>query len=120
HYARCVREVRKRILAHADSGTPGNYFDYGYISEHLIGYLRDVEQLSDLSSRPRAEVLKGKYFLSDDYEDPRFHLDWSMIHILAPTAALVKDHVIYEKDRLKKTLNSATDSDDKAAQPMST
>jgi len=99
-YAKAVRTVRDQLSKGSDPATPGQYFDYRFVTERVLTYLRDVEQLGDLSSRARAAVLKGKFFLSDDYEDPRFHLDWSMIQMLAPTAALVREHVIAERRKV--------------------
>ncbi|MFD2112152.1 hypothetical protein, partial [Thiorhodococcus fuscus] len=99
-YAKAVRNVRKCLAEESDKGTPGYYFDYNLVTDRLQAYLRDVEQLSDLSSHARAEVLKGKFFLADDYEDPRFHLDWTMIQILAPSAAITRAYVEKENQEL--------------------
>lgn len=99
-YADAVCTVRGRLWQYSDPATPGQYCDYRFVTERTLTYLREVEQLGDLSSRARAAVLRGKYFLSDDFEDPRFHLDWSMIQMLAPSSALVREHVIAERRKL--------------------
>lgn len=99
-YSVAVCTVRQQLADRSDHATPGQYFDYRFVTERVLTYLREVEQLGDLSSRARAAVLRGKYFLSDDYEDPRFHLDWSMIQLMAPTAALMREHVIAERRKI--------------------
>lgn len=99
-YSDAVCEVRHKLSKQSDHATPGQYFDYRFVTERTLTYLRDVEQLGDLSSRARAAVLRGKYFLSDDYEDPRFHLDWSIIQMMAPSSALVREHIMVERKKI--------------------
>ncbi len=69
------------------------FLDFAYVSERTLRYMHDIESVDDLSGRARHEILKTKFYISDDYEDSRFNHDWAALHLLSPTASLIRRHI---------------------------
>lgn len=55
--------------------------------------------MGELSSTSRKNILQNKYFLDDDHEDPGFHLDWTIIQMLIPSAIM---HIELVKNKTEK------------------
>ena len=70
--------------------TPASLYNYDNVRLRTSELLKNIGRISDVSSNTRAGAIKNRYYLSDDYEDPRFHLDWTLAHMygsIAPSMA---------------------------------
>lgn len=74
-------------------GAPANHYDLQNVCLRLKTALVDAAHLGDVSNRVRTDAVRTKSYLADDYEDPRFILDWTMVHMYSPFALFLRAHV---------------------------
>lgn len=104
-YDWAVKEVKdelseKRSRHHS---TPVNFYDFKNVTRRTTDLLGDVGNLWDISNRIRSDAIRTRYYLADDYEDPRFHLDWTLLQMYSPVAGILKNHVEKSSKTLEKT-----------------
>lgn len=81
-----------------ENDTPANFYDFINVTCRTIDALRDIENMGDITNRVRSNAIRTRHYLADDYEDPRFHLDWTLVQMYGPTAGLLRRDIerIYE------------------------
>jgi len=98
---------REEIVGDRISGSVNPaHLSLSSVAAKAKNYAQALEQLPDVSSRFRADVIRNKHYLSDDYEDPRFHLDWSLAQLFSPVAMIVRMHIEGRMDGLVIKANS--------------
>ena len=95
NYEKAAIEVTKALSSSKlrRHGSPANFYDLENVKLRTITALLDTEQLSDISNRARSDVIKTRYYLADDYEDPRFHLDWTLLQMYGPLARILRNYI---------------------------
>jgi len=88
-----IASISENLKVHTGNEIQDCFLDFAYVSERTLRYMHDIESVDDLSGRARHEILKTKFYLSDDYEDSRFNHDWAALHLLSPTASLIRRHI---------------------------
>ncbi|HHJ16954.1 MAG TPA: ATP-binding protein [Gammaproteobacteria bacterium] len=98
--ANIVQVVYDRLHSHVGTSVQASYLDLAFVSQRTIRYLKDIEAVEDLSSRSRHEILKTKFYLSDDYDDSRFNFEWMALHLFAPMSKLLQRYIseVMEKE----------------------
>ena len=96
------RELSASNFRHHD--TPANVYDFNNVKCRTIDTLRDAEQFGDISNRVRTDALRTRHFLADDYEDPCFHLDWTLVQMYCPAAGILRRHVESASKKLAEDL----------------
>ncbi len=109
-YVAAVVRVRQWLIKRVKGDTPACYLDLRYVKDRALRYLRAAENMSDISGRVRAEIIRGKHFLAGDYIDPQFHLEWTLIQSMQPTAKLLQIHIKEQTELLQGTKNYDKDS----------
>ena len=84
-------------------GTPANFYDFNNVTLRAIDALHKVEQLGDISNRVRTDALRTRHFLADDYEDQRFHGDWTLVQMFGPAAGMLRHFVESASNDLKES-----------------
>ena len=93
------RELSSCTLRH--ESTPANFYDFNNVKRRAVVVLQNMEQLGDVSNRVRMDVLRTRHYLADDHEDPRFHLDWTMINMYSPSANVLKRYIKLRSEKLQ-------------------
>ncbi len=78
-----------------------NYYDFHSMKRQATKHLRDIEHLNDITNRVRSDAIRTRDFLADDYEDPRFHLDWTLIQMYGPAAGVQRRYIKLKSEELK-------------------
>ena len=86
-----------------NNSTPAIYFDLNNVQRQTLDLLHDVEQLQDITNRARSDAIRTRYYLADDYEDPRFHLDWTLSQMYGIAAAFQRRYVELVGSELRKS-----------------
>lgn len=78
--------VRNKLTDYVSDETPTSHLSLDYLANETIRQMRALINLANPSSISRLNILQNKYFLDDDYEDPGFHLDWTVGQMMIPSA----------------------------------
>ena len=89
-FDKAVIRARQRLVRIVSSDVPASHVDYRYIRDRAIRYVRSSAKMGDVTGRARAEILKNKLYLKGDYDDSEFQLDWTLLHMIGPTAWIVE------------------------------
>lgn len=100
-YTKCRVEVRDSLIKNVSIEMPSSYLDVEYLASEAIRQLREICLMDDLSSISRFNILHNKYFLNNDYEDPGFNLDWTMLQMLIPSASMSISKIEEYMNKLK-------------------
>ncbi|GEM_PF-3358426 len=65
---------------------PGEFVDYEYVKKRAIRFFKETEINGDPTNKARRDVLKTKYYIDDDFEDPHFLMEWTMHQMYSPAA----------------------------------
>ncbi|MBT9096618.1 ATP-binding protein [Methylovulum psychrotolerans] len=80
--------VRSKLSRYVSSDIPSSHLDLDYVAADAKRQLRALSTMGDNRSMTCLNILQNAYYLNDDYEDPGFHLDWTMVQILIPSALM--------------------------------
>ncbi len=80
--------VHKQLEKYVSDDMRTSHLDLDYVVAEAIRQLRIHSTLGDIRSTARVNILQNKYYLNDDYEDPCFHLDWTLTQMLIPSALM--------------------------------
>ncbi len=93
--------VRNKLVKLVSSDLPARFLDIDYISEEAIRQLTSHWTIGDVRSTSRVNIIQNLYFLNDDFEDPGFHLDWTMTQMLIPSTSLSIKWIEIEMQNIK-------------------
>lgn len=62
---------------------PYSMIDYAHIRGEAIRALAEFNDINEVSSPSYQQLIQNKYYLSDDFEDPLFKIEWTFIQILS-------------------------------------
>jgi len=102
-YESAVNYVKKELSSSKlrNNNISTNYYDFNSMKRQATEHLRDIEHLDDITNRVRSEAIRTRNFLADDYEDPRFHLDWTLIQMYGPAAGIQRRYINLKSEELK-------------------
>ncbi len=80
--------IQKKTRVLLRNEVPINFTDYEYIRNRAIGYLKEIELNGDPNNKARKSMLKTKYYIDDDFEDPQFLMEWTMNQMFSPAALI--------------------------------
>ncbi len=80
------KEVQKQIQPKLWRKIPAHFIDYEYIKSRAIHLFREVENNGDPTNKARRNIIKTKYYIDDDFEDPQFLMEWTMNQMFSPSA----------------------------------
>ena len=103
-YDKAVETVKSKLSSSnlRRENTPANLYDFNNVTRRTIAALQDTEQLGDVSNSARTEAIQTRHYLADDFEDPRFHLDWTLVQMYGPAAGILRRYVKDSSKDLKK------------------
>ncbi len=87
-YERSRTLVRSKLMNLVSVDLPTSHLDLNYAAAKTIRHLRALSTIADANSTSHFNVLHNKYYLNDDYEDPGFHLDWTLVQMFIPSALM--------------------------------
>lgn len=95
-FGELICDIQDEFISNSSlrSDAPAWAYNYENVFQRLLEALSNTAHIGDISNSTRTGVIKTKYFLSDDYEDPRFHLNWSLVQMYSALAPTLIDHVI--------------------------
>ncbi|MCF6337679.1 MAG: tetratricopeptide repeat protein [Gammaproteobacteria bacterium] len=98
-----VNHVKKELSSSKlrNNNISTNYYDFHSMKRQATKHLRDIEHLNDITNRVRSDAIRTRDFLADDYEDPRFHLDWTLIQMYGPAAGVQRRYITLKSEQLK-------------------
>jgi len=88
-YEQARIKVRAELLEkYVSQDIPSSHLDLDYVASEAKKQLHALSTMGNVRSLSRTNILQNNYFLNDDYEDPGFHLDWTLIQMLIPSALM--------------------------------
>ncbi len=89
---KAIRSIKDELKSNdrRENDTPANFYDFNNVTYRTIDALRDTENMGDITNRARSDAIRTRHYLADDYEDPRFHLDWTLVQMYSPTAGMLR------------------------------
>lgn len=101
-YDKSVETVKSKLsssnLRHEN--TLANLYDFNNVTRRTIASLHDTGQLGDVSNSTRMEAIQTRHYLVGDFEDHRFHTDWTLVQMYSSTARILRRHVKDSSDLL--------------------
>ncbi|MBS0299546.1 MAG: ATP-binding protein [Proteobacteria bacterium] len=101
-----VKDVSSRML------------DLTSVQQMTQEQFRIIEQMRDLTSSDRINILKNKYYLDDDFEDNMFILDWSYCRFYAPGAIIYPVMIEYKMKYLESLCFEVMSKDETIVTPQ--
>ena len=93
--------VRSKLINYVSPDLPTSHLDLDYAAAEAIRQLRALSTMDSASSTSRFNILHNKFYLNDDFEDPGFQLDWTLVQMLIPSSLMLMKWVKEEMELLK-------------------
>jgi len=70
------------------------------VKDKALSYLNSIRNVVDPTSKAKTNILQNKYYGHDDYLDPEFNLDWTLLQMFSPNAKLLRNNITEKMKKL--------------------
>ncbi len=103
-------ELDNKLKYHLDVSS--RILDLQHLTEDALNQFFIIEKMGDPNSRVRANILRNKYYIDDDYEDNLFNLDCCYTRAFVPGALIHRLTLELEMDLLKEKFKITRSTDE--------